>query len=258
MKSPQPSPLNPQDFKRAFMNSLDNLGGLDSLFENLPNLSFWVKDTRGRFIAANQNVVSMCGRQEEEHIIGRTDFDFFPKHTAEDFRRDDLSVIQNGARIVDRIEPISLKDGSVRWYSTNKVPLYGRGGKIIGVAGTTREMNMGQNPDPIYAEFSSVIEYINRCYPRLIEVTTLARMMSLSVSQFERRFKQAFKETPVHFILKIRINEACKLLVGTRQSIAWISGATGFFDPSYFSKQFSRKMGMSPKRYREAYYQGAA
>lgn len=250
-------PPNPQHFKRAFMNSLDSLGGLDSLFENLPNLSFWVKDARGRFIAANQNGVKMCGREDEEDVIGRTDFEFFPKHTAEDFRRDDLAVMRSRAPIVDRVEPVSYKDGSLRWYSTNKVPLYGRGGKIVGVAGTTREMNVDRNPDPLYAEFSPVIEYINRGYPRLIEVTVLAKMMSLSVSQFERRFKQAFKETPVHFILKTRINEACKLLVGTRRSIAWISGATGFFDPSYFSKQFSRKMGMSPKAYRETYYQGA-
>lgn len=248
--------IEPWAVKRAFLDSLDSLGGLEALFENFPNLWFWVKDTEGRFITANQNVVKMCGRRTETDVIGRTDFEFFPKHTAEAFQRDDLSVVKSGIKIVDRVEPITLEDGSIRWHSTNKVPLYGRDGLIIGVAGTTREMQAGSAADPLYAEFAGVIEHINRNYSQPIEIEQLARMMSLSISQFERRFKQIFQEAPVRFIVKIRVNEACKLLVNTRQPVAWIARATGFFDQSYFSKQFSRRMGLSPRQYREKYYQG--
>src|SRR5690606_13824408 len=230
--------------------------GLEALFENFPNLWFWVKDTEGRFITANQNVVKMCGRRTETDVIGRTDFEFFPKHTAEAFQRDDLSVVKSGIKIVDRVEPITLEDGSIRWHSTNKVPLYGRDGLIIGVAGTTREMQAGSAADPLYAEFAGVIEHINRNYSQPIEIEQLARMMSLSISQFERRFKQIFQEAPVRFIVKIRVNEACKLLVNTRRPVACIGRATGFFDQSYFSMQFSRRMGLSPRQYREKYYQG--
>jgi PAS domain S-box-containing protein len=249
--------MNVAEFKRAFLNSLDTLGGVESLFENLPNLSFWIKDLEGRFVTANQNSVKMCGGRREADVIGRTDFDFFPKHTAEAFRRDDLSVVTGRAKIVDRIEPISLEDGSVRWYSTNKVPLYDRAGRIVGVAGTTRELEAGSAPDPAYAEFAGVISHINRNFSQPMQVASLARMMSLSISQFERRFKQVFHETPMRFILKSRINEACKLLVNTRHSIAWIARATGFFDQSYFSKHFARSMGVSPRQYRDKYYQGA-
>ena len=248
--------MNTVEFKRAFLNSLDTLGGIESLFENLPNLSFWIKDAEGRFVAANQNSVKMCGRRQESDVIGRTDFDFFPKHTAEAFQRDDLAVVKSRAKIVDRIEPISLEDGSMRWYSTNKVPLYDRGGRVVGVAGTTRELDAGSAPDPVYAEFAGVIEHINRNFSQPMEVATLAGMMSLSVSQFERRFKQAFHEPPMRFILKSRVNEACKMLVNTRHPIAWIARATGFFDQSYFSKQFARSMGLSPRQYRDRYYQG--
>jgi PAS domain S-box-containing protein len=253
--TPEPAP---ESIKRAFLDSLDSLGGLELLFENLPNLSFWVKDKDGRFMTANQNVVKMCGRRSESDIIGKTDFDFFPKHTAEAFQRDDLSVVKSGLKIVDRVEPISYEDGSIRWYSTNKVPLFGRGDiGIIGVAGTTRELDAGRSPDPIYAEFSGVIDYINKNYSQPIEIESLAKMMSLSVSQFERRFKQVFQEAPVRFVLKIRVNEACKQLVNTRRPVSWIARATGFFDQSYFSKQFSRRMGLTPRQYREKYYQGS-
>jgi PAS domain S-box-containing protein len=249
--------MAPLTVKRAFLDSLESLGGLELLFENLPNLSFWVKDREGRFITANQNVVKMCGQRTEDDIVGRTDFDFFPKHTAEAFQRDDLSVVKSGVKIVDRVEPISYEDGSIRWYSTNKVPLFGRDGTIVGVAGTTRELDIGHNPDPIYAEFSGVVDFINKNFSQPIEIASLAKIMSLSVSQFERRFKQVFQEAPVRFILKIRVNEACKQLVNTRRPVAWIARATGFFDQSYFSKQFSRRMGLSPRQYRERYYQGS-
>jgi PAS domain S-box-containing protein len=249
--------MAPLTVKRAFLDSLESLGGLELLFENLPNLSFWVKDREGRFITANQNVVKMCGQRTEDDIVGRTDFDFFPKHTAEAFQRDDLSVVKSGVKIVDRVEPISYEDGSIRWYSTNKVPLFGRDGTIVGVAGTTRELDIGHNPDPIYAEFSGVVDFINKNFSQPIEIASLAKIMSLSVSQFERRFKQVFQEAPVRFILKIRVNEACKQLVNTRRPVAWIARATGFFDQSYFSKQFSRRMGLSPRQYREKYYQGS-
>ncbi len=248
---------NPAEFKRAFLAELDALGGIESLFENLPNLSFWIKDAEGRFVTANQNSVQMCGMRQESEVIGRTDFDFFPKHTAEAFQRDDLAVMRSRTKIVDRIEPVTHEDGTLRWYSTNKVPLFDRRGRVIGVAGTTRRLEADSASDPAYAEFAEVIAHINRNYSQPMQVASLAAMMSLSVSQFERRFKQVFQETPMRFILKSRVNEACKLLVNTRHPIAWIARATGFFDQSYFSKHFSRSMGMSPRQYREKYYQGA-
>jgi PAS domain S-box-containing protein len=243
-------------FKRAFFDALDSLGGLEQLFENVPNLSFWVKDREGRYVTANQNCVKMCSRRTEDDLIGHNDFEFYTKHNAEAFQRDDLSVVKSGQKIVDRVEPITSDDGSIRWFSTNKMPLYGRDGRIIGVAGTTRVLDTEGTPDPVYAEFAGVIDHINKHYAQPIEIESLARMMSLSMSQFERRFKQVFQEAPVRFILKIRVNEACKLLVNTRRPVAWIARATGFFDQSYFSKQFSRRMGLSPRQYREKYYQG--
>jgi PAS domain S-box-containing protein len=242
--------------RREFLEALDSLGLLESLFENLPNLIFWVKDLKGRFVTVNQNMVKICRCRNREEVVGKTDFDVYPKHIAEAFWRDDLEVIRSGVRIMDRIEPITQEDGSISWYSTNKVPVYGRTGEMIGVAGTTRRLETGSSPDPLYSEFSQVIEFINRDFAQPIEIQQLARMASLSLSQFERRFKVVFQETPVRFILKIRINEACRLLVHTRHPLAWIARATGFFDQSYFSKQFSRRMGTSPRRYREKYYQG--
>ena len=234
---------------------MDGLGGLESLFENLPNVSFWVKDLEGRFVMGNQQVVRMCGLREESELIGKTDFDFFPKHVAEHFRRDDLNVIHTKKKTVDRIEPISNDDGSLSWYTTNKVPVHGKDGKIIGVAGTTRHLNKGPGPQP-YMEFSAVMEFITKNYAQSIEIGQLAKIAALSVSQFERRFQRIFQESPSQFIIKVRINAACKELVNNHNLIGWVANASGFSDQSYFSKQFVKFMGITPRQYREKYFQG--
>ncbi len=248
---------NFENFQRDFLNGLDPLGGLDLLFENLPNMSFFVKDQQGRFVMGNQSVALICGCSHPHEIVGRTDFDFFPKYIAERFRKDDLEVMNTGERIVHRIEPIACEDGTIRWYSTNKVPIYGRDKTVVGVAGITQHLDRAPVPAPAYMEFSEVITYIHKNYAKSIDVDQLAHMAALSMSQFERRFKSIFQETPMQFILKVRVNEACKSLIQTRKSVSWIAESTGFCDQSYFSKQFIKRMGVTPSEFRRRHFQGA-
>lgn len=248
--------MDRENYQRDFLSSLDHLGGMDVLFENLPNLSFFVKDAEGHFVMGNQSTARICGKRDPKDIVGLTDYDFFPKYIAERFRHDDLEVMRTGERIVHRIEPIAGEDGTIRWYATNKVPLYGHSGLVVGIAGITQHLNRSPVPGPDYMEFSQVVEYIHKHYAEPIAIENLARMAALSVSQFERRFKRIFQETPMQFILKVRVNEACKSLIQTRNSVSWIAQATGFCDQSYFSKQFVKRMGVTPREYRQRHFQG--
>jgi len=248
--------MTEESIQRDFLNSLDHLSGLGTLFENLPNLSFFIKDEVGRFILGNQSCARICGRREAKDIIGLTDYDFFPKYIAERFRQDDLEVMRTRERIIHRIEPIAGEDGTLRWYATNKVPLYTTGGKVIGVAGITQILNRDPVPAPDYMEFAQVVEHIHRNFSKPIAIEHLSQMASLSVSQFERRFKRIFQETPMQFILKVRVNESCKLLVQTQNAVSWVAQASGFCDQSYFSKQFVKRMGITPREYRQRFFQG--
>jgi AraC-like DNA-binding protein len=81
----------------------------------------------------------------------------------------------------------------------------------------------------------------------------LARLVSLSISQLDRRFKQLFQLTPQQFLLRVRLNAACQLLTSTDQNILQIALSTGFYDQSYFTKHFRRQMGMTPSAYRRKY-----
>ena len=70
-----------------------------SLVETLPQ-NILRKDPQGRFTFANQQFCKMLGRPLEE-IVGKTDFDFFPRELAEKYQRDDQRVIRDGQALRD-------------------------------------------------------------------------------------------------------------------------------------------------------------
>ena len=248
--------MEPAAFKKQFLDAVEHTNGIHLLFENLPNIFFWIKDAEGRFVTANQAFVEKCGCRNENEIIGKIDPLFFPKKLADNYRQDDILVAKNKEKILNKVELVVNEMGTIHWHSTNKIPLFDKTGKVIGVAGTTRSLEKSDPGHQTYQEMSSVIEYISKNYREPLEIKHLAAMANLSVSQFERKFKQYFHETPVKFIIKVRISAACKELINTNRSISNIAFTTGFYDQSYFSKKFTAHMGMTPGQYRTKYFKG--
>jgi PAS domain S-box-containing protein len=64
-----------------------------SLVENL-DVQVFLKDRRGRYIAANSRFCQALGKSEDE-IVGRTDFDLYPPPVAEKRQADDLQVLSD-------------------------------------------------------------------------------------------------------------------------------------------------------------------
>lgn len=81
-----------------------------------------------------------------------------------------------------------------------------------------------------------------------VSIDHLARMSCMSLSTFERKFKQHFSLTPKQYILHMKVHEACRLLPGAH-SIARVALETGFGGQSYFTKQFRSVVGITPKQY---------
>lgn len=64
---------------------------LRTIVDNLPT-AIYAKDLEGRKILANRTDLENSGVKHEAEVLGKTDFDFFPKHIAEQFYRDDAVV----------------------------------------------------------------------------------------------------------------------------------------------------------------------
>jgi sigma-B regulation protein RsbU (phosphoserine phosphatase) len=91
------------------------------------------KDLQGRFTFANQQFCKILGRPLED-IVGKTDFDFFPRELAEKYQSDDRRVMQTG-KPYETVEE-HLPPGRDKLYvQVVKTPLHGADGTIIGLQG---------------------------------------------------------------------------------------------------------------------------
>jgi phosphoserine phosphatase RsbU/P len=103
-----------------------------SLVETMPQNVFR-KDLQGRFTFVNRQF-SEHSHCRPEDILGKTDFDFFPADLAEQYQRDDQSVMETGQsrEITEQHQPFGQEKTVVQ---VVKTPLYDHAGKIIGLQG---------------------------------------------------------------------------------------------------------------------------
>lgn len=107
---------------------------LRTLIDNLP-VVIYAKDEKARKTIANRLDVEIIGAKDESEIIGKDDFDLFPKELAEKFYADDMTVIKEGKPVINREEIVIEKSGRQRLLLTTKIPLKDQSGKIIGLVG---------------------------------------------------------------------------------------------------------------------------
>ena len=93
--------------------------------------------------------------------------------------------------------------------------------------------------------------YFNEHYNEQISIEDYAQSRNMSVSWFQRSFKQIVNYSPMQYILTIRMNNAASLLESTDYSMAEISAIVGYDNPLYFSRLFKKQKGVSPSEYRK-------
>lgn len=104
--------------------------------------------------------------------------------------------------------------------------------------------------DPEGMRIASVYNYIMQNYNSPLTLDEVAMQAHLTPTAFCRYFKKHTRHTFVHFVNKIRVNEACKMLVnGSPESIAGIAYSCGFNSITNFNHVFKHLTGVSPRDY---------
>jgi len=101
-----------------------------ALFEHLPQKIFY-KNRNLRYVSCNSNYARDLNIAPDE-IVGKTDYDFYPKKLAEKYRVDDRSVIESGKS--KEMEEEYIQDGREVFVHTIKTPVKDKNGNI-GVLG---------------------------------------------------------------------------------------------------------------------------
>lgn len=115
------------------------------------------------------------------------------------------------------------------------------------------ESILGESQAPIDPEtqaIHAIRDRVKRDFRTALDFDALARQHGLSASTFRRRWAENVGVPPARYAMRLKMEEACRLLVETRLKVSEISAATGFSDPLYFSRCFSRETGTTAMEYR--------
>lgn len=222
------------------------------LFDFIPDIQFWIKDSQSVFQWVNKTFLDNYDLKELSELVGKTDFDLSPFYIAEQFSRDDQNVL-NGMIVENRIELVSSLDQTINWCITNKRPVTAASGKIIGTLGITRKLNNQQNPEIPIARLSEIVKYIHKNIHQPISIARMADLMHCSISTLERNFRQLLQTSPMEFTRKIKMQYACKALISTDSLVYEIAFSLGYADESHFIREFKRFMKITPFQYRKQY-----
>lgn len=94
------------------------------------------------------------------------------------------------------------------------------------------------------------IEYMQEHLESMLTLENLASAVNLSVSHYSSTFKKKTGYSPIVYFNHLKIQHACQYLQFTSLRVNEISARLGIDDPYYFSRMFTKIMGVSPTEYR--------
>jgi PAS domain S-box-containing protein len=156
---------------------------LRTLIDNLPDIVY-VKDIESRFVITNPVHVHHLRAKTLDEIVGKTDFDLYPRQLAASYYSDEQSVIRSGQPLVDREELTIDPEGKTRWLLTTKVPVRNDQGRVIGIAGIGRDIT----------ERKRMQDELRRHSEHLEE---LIRERTSSLAESEARYRRLFESSPI-------------------------------------------------------------
>ena len=103
---------------------------------------------------------------------------------------------------------------------------------------------------PIDVQFKSIVQ--NNIYANL-SLEEMAFLCHLSLSSFNRKFRQVYSENPKKYLVRKKLEKASELLKHTNTRISDIAFDVGFDSIATFNRNFKKQNGKSPSKYRSTY-----
>ena len=119
--------------------------------------------------------------------------------------------------------------------------------------GTAEESGISPEVDEPNILGHRVKKFIDQNYTQPITLQTIAEALNTSPYYISHVFKEMSGYSPIQYLLRRRIGEAQTLLITTDYSITEIAGMVGYDTQSYFNMQFTKHVGMPPKKFRQNY-----
>ncbi|QLG91742.1 AraC family transcriptional regulator [Pseudomonas yamanorum] len=230
---------------------LGSIGLILPLLDSIPSTVFFIKDLQARYLTANLTLAQRCGFKTVTPLLGKTSAEVFPAMLGPVYTEQDQRVLRQGITIKGQLELHLYGSREPGWCLTHKLPLHGRAGQIIGMAGISFDLQAARDAHPAYQRLAAVDRHIREHYNEAIRMDDLTAIAGLSVAQLERYCKRIFHLTPRQMIHKVRLEHASRLLLG-KLPITDVALQCGYTDHSAFSRQFKSLTGVNPRQFRQS------
>lgn len=243
-------------YRQSFFENNPVAWALIELFDSLPGVIFYAKDTDSCYTAANQAMLDAKNLKHANELLGRTDRDFHPAVLADAYIAEDRRVIEQGLAQNERIWFIIDRHGRPGWFSQSKIPLKNLEGEVIGVAAVRYAIETPEDRMRQFKTLAPVIRFFEKHHAESISMKKMAQLAEMSATHFNRSFMEIFAMSPTRFLHCLRIERARLLLAHSDQGIGEIAIDTGYHDQSHFTRHFSKLTGVTPRVYRLRFRQG--
>lgn len=239
-------------FQQQFFARYPGLQPLMELFEHVPEVCFYAKDRKSRFVRLNRANLAVYGVQDEESLLGRSDRDFHPPSLAEGYIAEDQRVMESGP-VLNQTWLVPFLNGPMQWFVSSKMPLLGPRGECIGICGVMYPIATPKEQLVRFQRLAPAIRYLEERFRDHVQLSDLADHCDLSSTHIHRLFQRLLRMSPAEYLLALRLQEARRLLVTTNEPLSEIALSTGFFDQSHFTKRFRKMTGMTPTQFRKTF-----
>lgn len=124
-------------------------------------------------------------------------------------------------------------------------------GLVTGVVEEKGREPAGQAlPGGVPAVVEKVVAYLRRNYQREVTLEEIARAVHFSPYYLSHAFKSAVGCTIIEYLTGLRVERAKALLQDPCYTVSEVVQEIGYSEPSYFTKVFKRREGLTPTQYR--------
>ena len=119
-------------------------------------------------------------------------------------------------------------------------------GTFVFASKTSDDLLVEENP-----VIQKAIRFMEQNIDKKLSLEQIAEEAGYSLTYFATLFKQETNYSPISYFSHLKISKSCEYMDQTKLKIKEIAFLLAYSDPYYFSKDFQKKMGVSPRNYRK-------
>lgn len=216
-----------------------------SIFEQMPDVIFFVKNANRQFERANPTFARLCGARYPQDLKGRMSSEFFAADVAEIYNCWDAELLSSGQTMLSQFHKTKNSRGKTRWLFGTRMVCQAQNDEGLKIVSHSRLMPKFRNSNRIYTRIKSATDRLADFSAPAPTSDELATISQCSVAQLGRDFIHFFGLSPHAYLIELRIQRA-KDLIRSGMTLAEVALACGYSDQPSLTRSFKKTVGLTP------------